>query len=191
MITISLDDRQLKVLEKALGDSKKQLGKIVVRIANKTAAKHQTQISKKLRTFVKVNATTAKESLSIRKAREPNHFSAKVVINKTKRIALNRFGAKQNKKGVNYRISKTEKGFIKSAFIIETKSGHVFTRKNPYVAKGPRDPNRQLTTPYRGTTMWNVYDRHKLEEWSQRETANEMLFQLDVQLKSILKRQGK
>ena len=191
MIKITLDDRQLKGLEKALGDSKKQLGKTVARIVNKTAAKHKTQIAKKLREFVKVNAATAKESLSISgKAREPNHLSATVVINQTKRIALNRFGAKQNKKGVRYQISKTEKGFIKGGFIVKSLSGHVFERKNPYVPKGPRDPNRQLTTPKRGTTMWKVYERHKLEKWSQKETAKEMLVQLDVQLKSILKKQG-
>ena len=192
MINIRFSNRQLKKLEAALGDSKKQLGKMAARAINKTATKHKTQISKKLREYVKVNAKTAKESLNIPlKALEPNRLTATVVVNQTKKIGLNRFGAKQNKKGVRYQISKTEKGFIKGGFIVKKLGGHVFERLNPYDSKQTRKYNRALTSPKRGTTMFNVYENHKLEKWSKKETAKELKFQLDQQIKYALEKQGK
>jgi hypothetical protein len=212
MINIRFSNRQLKKLETALGDSKKQLGKMAARAINKTATKHKTQISKKLREYVKINAKTAKESLKIpRKALEPNRLTATVVVNQTKKIGLNRFGAKQNKKGVRYQISKAEKGFIKGGFIVKKLGGHVFERANKYVPaqrpsinaskaersairqknKAQRKLNRQITSPKRGTTMFNVYESHKLEKWSKKETAKELKFQLDQQIKYALEKQGK
>ena len=175
-----------------LGNSQKRLGRVAARIINKTAAKHKTQISKKLREFVKVNKTTADDSLSISsKAHEPHHLFSKVVVSQTYKIGLNRFKPKQTKKGVTYAISKTGRKLIKGAFIIEKLGGHVFERENPYDPKQTRKFNRALASPKRGTTMYNVYVKHDLDKWSQRETAKEMKFQFDVQLKSALKKLAK
>jgi len=180
-----------------LADSPKEIGKRTARAINKTAAKHKTEISKKLREFVKIKAKDAKEHLKIPlKALEPNRLSATVQINQSKKIGLNRFGAKQNKKGVRYQINKTEKGFIESAFIVERLGGHVFKRKNAYIPNPNRDPsirkqNRQLTAPLRGTTMYNVYKANKLEKWSKKTIAKELRFQIEQQVKYVLEKKAK
>tara|TARA_R100000951_G_scaffold23673_4_gene19926 strand:- start:1570 stop:2226 length:657 start_codon:yes stop_codon:yes gene_type:complete len=212
LLSVKLQNDALKQLEKALADSPKEIGKRTERAINKTAAKHKTQIAKKLREFVKVKAKVAKEHIDIpQKALAPNRLSSMVQVNQSKRIGLNRFGAKQNKKGVRYQISKTEKGFIKSGFIIQRLGGHVFERANKYVPAQPipkkaskdvrdairiknkaqRKLNRQITTPRRGTSMYNVYKRNKLEKWSKKTIAKELRFQIEQQVKYVLEKKAK
>ncbi len=212
LLSIKLQNDALKQLEKALADSPKEIGKRTERAINKTAAKHKTQISKKLREFVKVKAKVAKDHIDIpQKALAPHRLSSMVQVNQSKKLGLNRFGAKQNKKGVRYQISKTEKGFIESGFIIQRLGGHVFERANKYVPaqripksadkaeraairlknKQQRKLNRQITTPRRGTTMYNVYKRHKLEKWSKKTIAKELRFQIEQQVKYVLEKKAK
>ena len=197
MLSIKLQNDALKKLENALADSPKEIGKRTERAINKTAAKHKTQIAKKLREFVKVKAKVAKDHIDIpQKALAPHRLSSMVQVNQSKKLGLNRFGAKQNKKGVRYQINKTEKGFIESAFIVERLGGHVFKRKNPYIANPNRDPsirrqNRQITAPLRGTTMYNVYKANKLEKWSKKTIAKELRFQIAQQVKYVLEKKAK
>jgi hypothetical protein len=192
MINFKLSNQQLGELEKALGDSKNKLGKMAARAINKAAAKHKTQISKKLRSFVKVKVKAVNEYVTIPlKAHSPNQLRASIYVNQSKKMALNLFGAKQNKTGVRYQISKTEKGFIKGGFIVESFNGHVFERKNKYDPKATRKENRLMTNALRGTTMFNVYKKHKLGKWSKKEVAKEIKFQLDQQIKYAFEKQGK
>jgi hypothetical protein len=197
MIDIKFNKSAMKQLEKALSDTPKEIGKRTERAINKAASKHKTQIAKKLREFVKVKAAVAKDSITIpRKALAPSRLSTTIKINQTKKIGLNRFGAKQNKKGVRYQVSNTEKGFIESGFIVDRLGGHVFKRKNPYIPNPNRDPsirsqNRQITAPLRGTTMYNVYTKHKLGKWSNKTIAKELRFQIEQQVKYVLEKKAK
>lgn len=197
LLSIKVQNDALKKLEKALADSPKEIGKRTERAINKTAAKHKTQIAKKLREFVKVKAKVAKDHIDIpQKALAPHRLSSMVQVNQSKKLGLNRFGAKQNKKGVRYQISKTQKEFIPSAFIVDRLGGHVFKRKNQYIPNPNRDPsirrqNRQITAPLRGTTMYNVYKRNKLEKWSKKTIAKELRFQIEQQVKYVLEKKAK
>lgn len=196
LISIKLQNDALKQLEKALADAPKEIGKRTERAINKTAAKHKTQISKKLREFVKVKAKTVKEYIQVpQKALAPHRLSAVVQVRQSKKLGLHAFGAKQNKKGVRYQISKTEKEFVPSAFIVESMGGNVFIRKNPYIPNPNRDPsirkqNRAMRKLW-GTTMYNVYKRHKLDKWSQKTVAKELRFQIQQQVKYVLEKKAK
>lgn len=188
MINLSLKGDPLKKLAKALEDSPKEIGKRTERALNKTAAKHKTQISKKVREIITAKAAAVKDVIEVEKALSPHKLSAVIHISQTKRLGLIQFKHRLTKKGVVYKIEKTgTQELIKGAFKIESKGGHIFRRKNKYNPDQTRKYNRATTAPLRGTTVYNVFTKHKLERWSKKTVRKELAFQVDQQIKNYLK----
>lgn len=74
---------------------------------------------------------------------------AEVTLKKTARISLRDFGARQTKKGVSYKVSKTKgRKTIASAFIIKKFGGHVFKRVSKV---------RTSHTQRYGPSPWGVF----------------------------------
>lgn len=125
----------LTALSKALEKSGRKLPAEMAIVLNASAKTMKVQASKEIRKELAAKSSMLKRSLRNIKATK-TELSAGVGVNKEKRISLREFGAKQSKKGVSYKISKTggrktvanafqgpKPGAIKASW-----RGHVFAR---------------------------------------------------------------
>jgi hypothetical protein len=107
MIAIQINAKQLKALQKAVGRAKKNFSKELAGAINAVSKKTKLQIGRDIRATVAMKKDEAEKPLSIRGTATAENLSATVTLRKTKRLGLRHFGAKQNKTGVSYKISKT------------------------------------------------------------------------------------
>jgi len=147
-ITITVDTSRL---EAKLSQIAGGLEKAKRRAAARTATHTKKVISDKVRERIAVKASTVKENVSSKKQGD----GQVIRLSKSDRVSLRQFGARQTKKGVSYRIGKTGKrGFVPSAFIVESLHGQVFKRvgakramtKGRYIGK-IRQPIQKLWGP--------------------------------------------
>ena len=136
MITLKIVG--VKELKKALGPlAEKKLNREVSRAINKTADKVKTNVSKLIRTEVAIAAASVKSRVRVKPRASQRRLSATFQLDKSSRPSLASYGAKQNTKGVSFRISKKSgRKTIKGGFmgskpgIKEPKLlGHAFIRK--------------------------------------------------------------
>jgi hypothetical protein len=107
MIAIEINAKQLKALQEAVGRAKKNFSKELAGAINAVSKKTKLQIGRDIRATVAMKKDQAEKPLSIRGTATAENLSATVTLRKTKRLGLRHFGAKQNKTGVSYKISKT------------------------------------------------------------------------------------
>lgn len=107
MIEIEIDAKQLNKLREAVGKAKKSFGKELAGAINAVSKKTKLQIGRDIRATVAMKKDEAERPLSIRATATPENLKAIVTLKKTKRLGLRHFGARQDKRGVSYKISKT------------------------------------------------------------------------------------
>lgn len=107
MIEIQINARQLKRLREAVGKSKKSIKKELAGAINATSKKTKLQVGRDIRKTVNLKKDEAERPLSIRATATEANLVAVVSLKKTKRLGLRHFGARQDKRGVSYKISKT------------------------------------------------------------------------------------
>ena len=107
MISIEIDAKQLKTLQKAVERSGKKFAKELAGAINAVSKKTKLQIGRDIRATVAMPKAEAEKPLRIRGAATEQHLTATVSLQKTKRLGLRHFGARQDKRGVSYKIAKT------------------------------------------------------------------------------------
>lgn len=107
MLKINIDAMQLKRLEVAAGNAKKSINKELAGAINAVSKKTKLQVGRDIRKTVNLKKDEAEKPLSIRSTAKENNLMAVVSLRKTRRLGLRHFGARQDKKGVSYKISKT------------------------------------------------------------------------------------
>lgn len=193
MIALSATARGEKRLAKLLGGNAKKLRREIAVAVNATSRKTVSiwakEVSKEVATAQKNIKATIKVSkkAAASEARSP---TAVVTQKKTGRIPLRDFGARQNKKGTTYKISKGGKrGFVAEAFqgpkpgvMKASWRGRVFKR----VGQG-RLPIIQLFGP----SPWGVSLKNKLTRPVGKATKTELLKQIERRTRFIkLKQSG-
>ena len=190
MIQFALDKAQIARLDKALGDKRKRLPRELKTAINATAKKTKTTISKSIREELATKAAAVNKTIAIKSQATETSASATVVVKKTGRISLRDFGARQNKKGVSYRVSKSQgrklapgafqgpkPGVMKSSW-----QGRVFKR-----AGKARLPIQQL----HGPSPWGVVVKGKMESVFQKDANAELRKQIERRIRFIrLKNSG-
>ena len=106
MISIEIDAKQLKALQKAVERSGKKFAKELAGAINAVSKKTKLQIGRDIRATVAMPKAEAEKPLSIRGTATEQNLSATVTLKKTKRLGLRHFGARQDKRGVSYKIDK-------------------------------------------------------------------------------------
>lgn len=107
MITVEVQDNALTELKAAIDGMGRGLSRELATAVNKAATKTQTAVSREVRTRLVIKAKDLKANLRKLRATKTNP-SATVSLFRTDRIPLKRFGARQIKKGVSYKIDKIE-----------------------------------------------------------------------------------
>lgn len=107
MIEIQINAKQLKRLREAVGKSKKSIKKELAGAINATSKKTKLQVGRDIRKTVNLKKDEAEKPLSIRSKATETNLVAVVSLKKTRRLGLRHFGARQDKRGVSYKIGKT------------------------------------------------------------------------------------
>jgi hypothetical protein len=106
MISIEIDAKQLKALQKAVERSGKKFAKELAAAINDVARKTKVKIGKDVRTKVEMSVAESKKPLKAKQKATAQAPTAIVSIAKTRRLGLQHFKAKQDKSGVSYKINK-------------------------------------------------------------------------------------
>ena len=107
MIEIQINAKQLRRLREAVGKSKKSIKKELAGAINATSKKTKLQVGRDIRKTVNLKKDEAEKPLSIRSKATETNLVAVVSLKKTRRLGLRHFGARQDKRGVSYKIGKT------------------------------------------------------------------------------------
>jgi hypothetical protein len=113
----------------------------------------KTTLSKSIREKYNLRAKTINAAMSVKLARGRD-FDGEIHI-KGKRIGLEKFGARQTKRGVKVKVKKTAK-LIRHAFMVPSLGNKVFARKGP-----TRLPIRRLTGPSVPQLALSVFEKIK------------------------------
>lgn len=114
---INLKLHGIDKLKAALGAAQEKLPREVATALNATAKVVKREMARDVTQELAVSQSVVMKTLSQRKKASKTSLSALVVLAKTRRISLRQFGARQTKKGVSYKISKTDgRKFIPGAF---------------------------------------------------------------------------
>ncbi len=178
MITVSVD-KSIAKLAKALGeDAPKKLKKEVAIAINAVAKSTRNGLAKEVAKELAVSQKQIKDGISVSHRAKLEELSATVTQKESARIPLKQFGARQNKQGVRYKISKT-KGtkFIKSAFQSERLGNHVFKRESK-----SRLPIQKLYGP----SAWGITTKNDLDDLiAKRDVEPELIKQVERRIKAV------
>lgn len=117
-ISIEINAKQLKRLGESAVAAKKSLTKELAAAINAVSKKTKLEMGREIRATVNLKKDEAEKPLSIRAAASPQSLQAVVSLRKTKRLGLRHFGARQDKRGVSYKISMAGgRGRIDGAFM--------------------------------------------------------------------------
>lgn len=107
MISIEVDSGQLKRLRESVGKAKKKFGRELAAAINAVAKKTKLDIGRDVRSVVAIKKKESEEPLKIRAKATAELPQTTVSLAKTRRLGLRHFGARQDQKGVSFKISKT------------------------------------------------------------------------------------
>lgn len=106
MIAIEINADQLRRLGESAAAAKKSLSKELAAAINAVSKKTKLQMGRDIRATVNMKKDESEKPLSIRATATPQSLEAIVSLKKTRRLGLRHFGAKQDKRGVSYKIMK-------------------------------------------------------------------------------------
>ncbi len=120
MVSATISNRQIQGLNNALKGTNKNIRSELAIAVNATTKKTKTAINKQVRSELAVTAKSVNRGLAVsrkadRKSKQP---TGEVTLSKTARLPLKDFKPRQTKKGVSYKISKTQgRSTVSGAFM--------------------------------------------------------------------------
>jgi hypothetical protein len=106
VIAIEIDKGKLKELLEATKKAGKSFPKELAQAINQVSKKTRLDIGRDIRKTVALKKADSEKPIKVMSTATTGKLSATVRLNKTRRLGLNAFGARQDKSGVSYRISK-------------------------------------------------------------------------------------
>jgi hypothetical protein len=106
MIAIEINRAQLQRLTDAVKASGKKLPKEIAGAINQVSRKTKLEMGRDIRKQVAIPKDEVEKPLKIKTQATGESLSAIVSLKKTPRLGLRHFGARQDKRGVSYKISK-------------------------------------------------------------------------------------
>ena len=190
MIEMHIDRRQQKRLLDAIGGLEKKLQREMKTAVNKTLRKSKSVVSKKVRNELVIKDRDVKKNIRTHTIGTGNQFRGVMTLKKTDRLSLKRFKPRQKRKGVSYRVSKTEgrktnpRAFMgPDRFRTSVRlGGHVFQR----VGK-TRLPIKKLMGP----SIWGVFVKQRFRKPTELELKADLRKQVEDRIRlNILRRKG-
>jgi hypothetical protein len=188
-IEVKVSDKKLKELLKALKGSSRDMGRLMFRSIDRTTKQSRTQIVNKITEKVALKKKDARNAIKYTKPSYTHWVALLDIFNN--RIPLIKFGARQTKKAVSYRISKDggrEK--IPKAFIAILKTGHkgVFKR----VGDGDDLVGRLPITEKKGVSVGHLFENAgDIAKQVLKSTNERLAINIDKQLALMMEKMKK
>lgn len=190
MIALELNQSQVARLEQAVTAAGKSMSKELAQAINATSKKTKLGMGRQVRETVTLKKAESEKPLSIRAQATPGSLQAIVSLKKTPRLGLRHFGAKQDKRGVSYRIGKKGgRSRVNGAFqgpkpgVMKTSwRGNAFKR----VGKG-----RLPIVHIKGVSAWGAYVKNNLTGPQVAEVTAELSKQMERRINlNVLRANG-
>lgn len=190
MIAIEINRGQLQRLADAVSASGKKLTKEIAGAINQVSKKTKLEMGRDIRKKVAIPKDEVEKPLSIRAQATEGNLSAVVSLKETKRLGLRHFGARQDKRGVSYKIDKTGgRKRVNSAFqgpkpgVMRMKwKGNAFKRVG-----ASRLPIVQL----KGVSAYGTYKKNEMAGPQVKSIESELTKQLERRIKlNVLRASG-
>jgi hypothetical protein len=190
MIAVEIDRGQLQRLTQSVAAAKKSLTKELAGAINDVGKKTKLDMGRNIRKKVAIPKDEVEKPLSIRARATEANLSAVVSLKKTPRLGLRHFGARQDKRGVSYKIDKTGgRKRVNSAFqgprpgVMRMKwKGNAFRRVGP-----SRLPIVQL----KGVSAYGTYKKNEMAGPQVKSIETELTKQLERRIKlNVLRANG-
>lgn len=107
MLAIEINQGQLQRLSDSVKAAKKNLKKEIAGAINQVSKKTKLEMGREIRKKVAIPKDEVEKPLSIRASATEGNLSAVVSLKETKRLGLRHFGARQDKRGISYKIDKS------------------------------------------------------------------------------------
>lgn len=189
-IAIELDETQMKRLLDATKRAKKKFTKELAGAINQVSKKTKLEMGRDIRAEVTLKKNEAEKPLSIRAKATPQSLTAVVSLKKTKRLGMRHFGARQDKRGVSYKISKKGGRKRVNGAFQGPRPGVMKTswRGNAFKRVGPgRLPIVQL----KGVSAYGVYKKNELSGPQVKRVEAELQKQIERRIDlNILRAEG-
>jgi hypothetical protein len=191
MIAVKVKDSSVRSIAKLMTDIGANARKEIAVAVNKTGQKTKASMAKSVSAELAAKQKDIKSVIRVEGKATDQSLQTKIVLKKEVRLPLKDFGAKQNKTGVTYKISKTKgRKTIAGAFqgprpgvMKRSWKGNVFKR----VGK-ERLPIVKLFGP----SAWGVFVVNNLDVPTQAEAQTELEKQVRERMRYLLvKAQGK
>jgi len=194
-LLIDIDKKQLRELEAALDGSLKMLPKQVSTAINKTRTKAASTMAKSVVKELAVTQKTVRDAIDKGRRSTPKTLRAMLTLRAGERLPLKQFKPRQTRKGVSYKVSKTEgRKTLKSGFIVQSLGSHVFARSGPKrrVRSGV-NKGRMKQAIYKkyGASPWGVYVKQDVDPEVRKQINEELRKQIAERIRFLrLKQQG-
>ena len=182
MIGIGGINRDIAKLQKSIGGTNRKITRELNTAINQTVRKASRLSTQEITQELAVAQKVVKEKIAVKKSKH-TELRAVVTIQESRRIPLKDFKAKQNKRGVAYKISKRKgRNTIPGAFIVDKFGGNVFKRTND--SRGPLQS-------FRGASPWGVFRKQRSKKKVEKQVQKELRKQIQRRIRFIeLKKSG-
>lgn len=190
MIAIEIDKGKLKELLEATKKAGKSFPKELAQAINQVSKKTRLDIGRDIRKTVALKKADSEKPIKVMSTATTGKLSATVRLNKARRLGLNAFGARQDKSGVSYKISKNGGRKRVAGAFQGPRPGvmKVSWRGNAFKRVGKsRLPIRKL----RAVSAWGAYAKNDLSGPQVKTIEAELAKQMERRIKlNILRANG-
>ena len=195
MITIDIDASQITRLEEAVARAGKNIAKEVAAAINKVSKKTRLDMGGQVRDVIAIKKAESEKPIKVVATATAGSLQALVRLKKTDRLGLRHFKARQDKKGVSYKIAtKGKRERVDGAFLIAKFGGNAFIRKGAKIiaSKGRyRGKLRQPIVQLNGVSVYGAYRHHKLALPLEADVLAELHKQIERRInQNILRAEG-
>jgi len=190
MIAIEIDAKQLTALRVSVGKAKSKFGRELAATINAVAKKTKLDIGRDVRKTIAIKKAESEKPLKISTKATAESPRTTVSIAKTPRLGLRHFGARQDKRGVSYKISKEGgRQRIEGAFqgpkpgVMKVSwKGNVFKRLGK---------ERLPIVHLRGVSAFGAYAKNDFEKLQIKDIRTQLAKQMDRRIKlNVLRASG-
>lgn len=190
MIAIQIDQSQVARLEAAVRSAGKKIATELAGAINAVSKKSKLEMGRDIRETVAMKKEEAERPLSIRAKATAGSLQAIVSLKKTPRLGLRHFGARQDKRGVSYRISKKGgRSRVNGAFMgPNPKAIKISWRGNAFKRVGK---SRLPIVQIKGVSAFGAYAKNELSGPQVIETQAELHKQIERRINlNVLRASG-
>ena len=182
MINISINVKQLTRLREAVNGARKVMEVEIAAAINATAKKTRLEIGKTVRETIAIKKKESEQPLKISTKASKGSLSSTVRLQKTPRLPLKSFSARQDKKGVSYKISKQGGRKRLNGAFEWAAIGHFFIR-----AGTARLPIHKLD----GVSAWGAFIKNDFTPEQMKATEKELAKQIERRINlNVLRANG-